>query len=62
MSLRLEDLVIIEPGNDGDIDIDVKVNELFGNEENIDTLVLNVLLLLQDTDSFFFFKTLICLF
>ena len=36
MSLRPEDLVIIESGNDGDSDIDVEVDELFGNEENIE--------------------------
>ncbi|KAA0054283.1 uncharacterized protein E5676_scaffold45G00040 [Cucumis melo var. makuwa] len=36
MSLRPEDLVILEPGNHGDSDIDVEVDELFGNEENIE--------------------------
>ena len=36
MSLRPEELVILEPGNDGDSDIDVEVDELFGNEENIE--------------------------
>ena len=36
MSLRPEDLVILEPGNDGDRDIDVEGDELFGNEENIE--------------------------
>ena len=36
MSLRPKDLVILEPDNDGDSDIDVEVDELFGNEENIE--------------------------
>ena len=36
MSLWFEDLVILELGNDGDSDIDVEVDELFGNEENIE--------------------------
>ncbi|KAA0034012.1 serine/threonine-protein phosphatase 7 long form-like protein [Cucumis melo var. makuwa] len=36
MSSRPEDLVILEPGNHGDSDIDVEVNELFGNEENME--------------------------
>ena len=36
MLLRPEDLVILEPGNDRDSDIDVEVNELFGNEETIE--------------------------
>ena len=33
--MKPEDLVILEPSNDGDNDIDVEVDELFGNEENI---------------------------
>ena len=36
MSLWPEDLVILEHGNDRDSDIDVKVDKLFGNEENIE--------------------------
>ena len=34
--MRPEDLVILEPGNDGDSDIDVEVDELLGNEKIID--------------------------
>ncbi|KAA0054037.1 uncharacterized protein E6C27_scaffold318G001000 [Cucumis melo var. makuwa] len=36
MSLRPEDLIILEPANHGDSDIDVEVDELFGNEENME--------------------------
>ena len=32
MLMRSEDLVILEPGNDRDNDIDVEVDELFENE------------------------------
>ncbi|XP_031741732.1 uncharacterized protein LOC116403927 [Cucumis sativus] len=34
MSLRPEELVILEPGNDGDSDIDVEVDELFDRNSN----------------------------
>ena len=36
MSMRPEDLVILESSSDGDSDIDVEVGELFGIEENIE--------------------------
>ena len=35
MSLQSENLVILEPGNHGNSDIDVEVDELFGNKENM---------------------------
>lgn len=34
--MRSEDRVILEPGNDGDSDIAIEVDELFGNEGNIE--------------------------
>ncbi|XP_031737534.1 uncharacterized protein LOC116402427 [Cucumis sativus] len=40
MSLRPEDLVILEPGNDGDSDIDVEVDELFDRNVSVDTSCL----------------------
>ena len=36
MSFRPEDLVIIEAGNCADSDIDVEIDELFGEEGNIE--------------------------
>ena len=36
MSFRPEDLVIIEAGNCVDSDIDVEIDELFGEEGNIE--------------------------
>ena len=34
--MRYEDLVILEPCNGKDSDINAEVDELFGNEENIE--------------------------
>ena len=35
MSMQPEDLVILELGKDRDSDIDVEVDEFFGNEEKM---------------------------